>query len=106
MRMREYTAMNNNKSYLQSHTFVNILKILTYMLYISYSGKVFFASYTLQVLTFVIAEASLVLTVVIYIAILLLYYILQHIYFVFSSTLNACAGIKISRVTVYTINSW
>ena len=27
MRMREYTAMNNNKSYLQSHTFVNILKI-------------------------------------------------------------------------------
>ena len=76
------------------------------MLYISYSGKVFFASYTLQVLTFVIAEASLVLTVVIYIAILLLYYILQHIYFVFSSTLNACAGIKISRVTVYTINSW
>ena len=63
--------------------------------------------YTLQILTFVIAEASLVLTVVIYIiAILLLYYILQYIYFVFSSTLNACAGIKISRVTVYTINSW
>ena len=52
---------------MESHTFVNILKILTYMLYISYSGKVFFASYTLQILTFVIAEASFVLTVVIYI---------------------------------------
>ena len=92
---------------MESHTFVNILKILTYMLYISYSGRVFFASYTLQILTFVIAEASLVLTVVIYIiAILLLYYILQYIYFVFSSTLNAYAGIKISRVTLYTINSW
>ena len=67
---------------MQSHTFVNILKILTYMLYISYSGKVFFASYTilqaLQILTFVIAEASLVLTVVIYtIAIL---YITVHIF--------------------------
>ena len=37
------------------------------MMYISYSGKVFFASYTVQILTFVIAEASLVLTVVIYI---------------------------------------
>ena len=36
------------------------------MLYISYSGNVFFASYTLQVLTFVIAEESLVLTVVLY----------------------------------------
>ena len=48
------------------------------MLYISYSGNVFFASYTLQVLTFVIAEASLVLTVVIYIIEIL--YITAHIY--------------------------
>ena len=48
------------------------------MLYISYSGNVFFASYTLQVLTFVIAEESLVLTVVIYIIAIL--YITAHIY--------------------------
>ena len=64
---------------MQSHTFVNILKILTYMLSISYSGKVFFASYTFQILTFVsIAEASLVLTVVIYIIAIL--YIAVHIF--------------------------
>ena len=63
---------------MQSHTFANILKILTYMLYISYSGKVFLASYTLQILTFVIAEASLVLTVVIYIIAIL--YIAVHIF--------------------------
>ena len=63
---------------MQSHTFVNILKILTYMLYISYSGKVFFASYTVQILTFVIAEASLVLTVIIHIIAIL--YITVHIF--------------------------